>query len=311
MYNIFSYLDEMKSMNRISQYQSRPAIGITPYGVSRWKRLSSLPIEKLHWPLCTEMPVRLLGGTVRDLLHEDHLIVHTRKSIHLPFRDGIKAQLSLFVHEPDVIHLKHVRLLRFSTGKFYRILTFNEELLNFNRNARLLLPAFTMIQDYKCIYPEKSRMVSLIASEKNNHEGHKLRHEIIREIDRLLLDVDIIGRKYRPIKDKVEGLSNYRYSVVIENSQQKYYFTEKLIDALVCETVPIYWGAPDIDEYFDSRGIIHCKSFEDIIHALHSMSIEDYRSRMPAIMKNKKTAIDEFSHINPIEKAARLIYSEI
>ena len=248
---------------------------------------------------------------MRDLFHHDHLIVHTRKSIHLPFKDGIKAQLSLYIHEPDVIHMKHVRLLRFSTGKFYRILTFNEELLNFNRNARLLLPAFTMIQDYKCIHPEKTRMVSLIASEKNMLEGHKLRHEIVCEIERLSLDVDVMGRKYRPMKDKVEGLSNYRYSVIIENSQQKYYFTEKLIDALVCETVPIYWGAPNINDYFDLRGIIHCKSFEDIIFALHSVSIEDYMSRMPAIMKNKKISIDKFSQINPIEKAAHLINSEI
>ena len=252
-----------------------------------------------------------MGGTVRDLFHNDHLIVHTRKSIHLPFKDGIKAQLSLYIHEPDVIHMKHVRLLRFSSGKFYRILTFNEELLNFNRNARLLLPAFTRIHDYKCIHPKKSRMVSLIASEKNNLLGQKLRHEVVSEIDRLSLDVDVMGRKYKPIKDKEEGLSNYRYSVVIENSQQKYYFTEKLIDTLVCETVPIYWGAPDIDDYFDLRGIIHCNSFEEIILALHSMSMEDYISRLPAIMKNKKTAIDKFSILNPIEKAARLIYSEI
>ena len=35
------------------------------------------------------------------------------------------------------------------------------------------------------------------------------------------------------------------------------YFTEKLLDCFLTRTVPVYWGCPDIYEYFDLDGIIH------------------------------------------------------
>ena len=52
------------------------------------------------------------------------------------------------------------------------------------------------------------------------------------------------------LKKKEDGLKSYKYSIIIENSSEVNYFTEKLIDACLLETVPIYWGAPNISEYF-------------------------------------------------------------
>jgi hypothetical protein len=42
------------------------------------------------------------------------------------------------------------------------------------------------------------------------------------------------------------------YSIVVESSSEPNYFTEKLIDCLVTKTIPIYWGCPNISEYFDT-----------------------------------------------------------
>ena len=42
------------------------------------------------------------------------------------------------------------------------------------------------------------------------------------------------------------------YSVAIESSSEKDYFTEKLIDCLITKTIPIYWGCPNINDYFDT-----------------------------------------------------------
>jgi hypothetical protein len=43
-------------------------------------------------------------------------------------------------------------------------------------------------------------------------------------------------------RDKLETLSKYRYSVVIENSQE--FLSEKLIDCILAGTIPIYVGPP-------------------------------------------------------------------
>ena len=70
------------------------------------------------------------------------------------------------------------------------------------------------------------------------------------------------------------------------------------------ETVPIYWGAPNISEYFDVKGFIICKNFEEIKYAISKMSDEDYLSRIKWIKKNKKTAS---YHADFKKRAAQII----
>ncbi len=99
-----------------------------------------------------------------------------------------------------------------------------------------------------------------------------------------------MGEDINLFKKKEDGLKSYKYSIIIENSSEDNYFTEKLIDACLLETVPIYWGAPNISKYFDVKGFIICKNFEEIKYAINKMSDEDYLSRIKWIKKNKKTA---------------------
>jgi hypothetical protein len=115
-----------------------------------------------------------------------------------------------------------------------------------------------------------------------------------------------MGRGYRPFADKADGLAPYRYSIVIENLREPSYFTEKLVDALLCDTVPIYWGAPDIADFFDPAGIIACTSDAEIIEALSAMSDADYASRAMAIAENRRRAL-AFADLHG--RAARAILS--
>ena len=291
--------------------EDKPAIAFVPQSVSRLTRISSLPVDRLSWPLASCYPDRLKTGRVSDMSADDHLVLYPRKSVHLPFRLGIKAQLSLIVSEPDVIHMKHVRLLKYSASKFYKILTINSHLLAHQKNARFFPITFATV-DFSCSCKYlKTKLVSLIASKKNDFDGHKLRHEIVRASSNIGFEIDVMGRGYRPIDNKSEGLKDYRYSIVIENSIQKSYFTEKIIDALVLETVPIYWGAPDIGNFFDMGGIIQCRTKDEILRALKMIGENDYNSRRAAIRKNKESAIRNFANEPMIVRAAQLMQREI
>jgi len=42
----------------------------------------------------------------------------------------------------------------------------------------------------------------------------------------------------------------------MENDSVPNYYTEKITDCFATGTVPIYWGATNIGDYFDERGII-------------------------------------------------------
>lgn len=100
---------------------------------------------------------------------------------------------------------------------------------------------------------EKSKMISMISSNKRMCEGHLKRLEWIERIGD---QVDLYGRGFNEIALKEEGLCDYMFSVAIENGQYETYFTEKLLDCFATGTIPVYLGAPDIGNHFNKDGII-------------------------------------------------------
>ena len=137
----------------------------------------------------------------------------------------------------------------------------------------------------------KTRRMSLIASTRRELEGHAMRHRIADWIRQAGQDVELLGYAYRPLETKTEGLAPYRFSVVIENSRHSGYFTEKLLDAFFCDTVPIYWGAPDISSFFDTRGMIVCETADQIRSAVASLTTADYERCMAFMPANRQAAL--------------------
>ena len=43
-----------------------------------------------------------------------------------------------------------------------------------------------------------------------------------------------------------------QFGVVIENTSHRGYFTEKIMEMFLLKTIPVYWGCPNIDNFFDS-----------------------------------------------------------
>lgn len=129
---------------------------------------------------------------------------------------------------------------------------------------------------------EKTKMISMIASNKRMCEGHAKRLEWVERIGD---QVDLYGRGFNEIADKEEGLCDYMFSVAIENGEYETYFTEKLLDCFATGTIPVYLGAPDIGDYFNKDGIIDLSDEFEV-------SEEIYYSKMDAIKENLEKAKD-------------------
>ena len=257
------------------------AIAILPYGNTLGPGLASRPTNDLIWP--EGCPARLEGATIGDLLPTDHLIVFPKTSMHFRRNWGTRARVSLIMGEPSFIHAKHIRLLWLTYRRFFRVLTFSQTLLNRIPNAVLFPLGGTWVPDWRTRDLTKTRACSLIASAKKDTTGHKLRHAVVDQVRVNGLDVDVMGGGYAPFDDKADGLAPYRYSVVIENMREQNYFSEKLLDAVFCDAVPIYWGCPNLPDFLDPAGIIQCQSESDIVAALTDMSETDYAARLPQL----------------------------
>lgn len=136
---------------------------------------------------------------------------------------------------------------------------------------------------------EKDFNLSCIFSGKNFSEGHRLRHSIVKQFGASKIDF-VAGKGYNEIFSKLEALAAFRYQIVVENCRCNGYFTEKLIDCLRTGTIPLYWGAPDIGNYFDVKGIYSFNNLEQLSEILDKISVEDYNSKETSIKNNYLTA---------------------
>ena len=175
-------------------------------------------------------------------------------------------------------------------NKFNAILTYNQELIDALSNAyRIPFGGCWIKEQDWCLY-KKTELVSMIASKKKLTAGHLVRHEIAHLCkDNPVLDVyGEINNNY--IENKLIGLKNYKFSIVIENDKSTNFFTEKLIDCFLTGVVPIYWGCPNIDQIFDCTGLIQITKVSDFENESWHEQLPEYSQLLPAINNNFKLA---------------------
>lgn len=84
-------------------------------------------------------------------------------------------------------------------------------------------------------------------------------------------------------ESKWEVLSRYRFSLCFENMPMTGYITEKIFDCLYAGTVPVYWGAPDIESFIpteafvDMRNFSTCQEMRDYILSISDQQWQEMR----------------------------------
>jgi hypothetical protein len=264
-----------------AETRTRPLVAVLPYKTRLGLQPGRLPLDRLTFPLGAP---DTSGLTLADLTPDDHLIVPPSSDLYLaPFR-GLGAKVSVLFLEPRGVHARHMRRLRLFHRRFHRILTGDATLLATLPNALFFPVGGCWVPDHGTLDLTKRAMCSLIASNKARLPGHRLRHALVRWCRETGREVAVMGRGYRPFAEKSDGLAPFRYSLVIENTREQNYFSEKLVDAVLCQTVPIYWGCPNIGDFFDTRGMILCETEADIRAAVAGMSQADYEARRPGLV---------------------------
>ena len=185
--------------------------------------------------------------------------------------------------------------------------------VDFEKNINL---DYLLTQTFK-----KTKQCSFIVSKK--WIGNKLlashakesiyleRLYLVKEILDSKLDIDIYGKglieifgNHSKIKgeipNKLEALKDYSFSIAVENTPEKGYFTEKLTDCILTNTTPIYIGCPNIQEYFTN---IHSVDFENTIPKIDKILNENLILDQSRNKKLFHFEYNLYNHIiNTIEK---------
>jgi len=136
--------------------------------------------------------------------------------------------------------------------------------------------SYKIVNKYIENFPKKNKLINYVYSHKNP-SGHPLclygyRHELGNAILQNNLPIDIYGSSTNKLKKTFEKkknikhsfhwnevqkiYENYKFSIVIENTSEPEYFSEKIIIPLLCGCIPIYLGCTNIDNYFKDY-VIH------------------------------------------------------
>ena len=175
------------------------------------------------------------------------------------------------------------RLIHKTGSGYYRIFTTDSSLTGHRfTNSQPALPWFlekTYDELKKMPKQTKKNKLSCITSLKKNFHGHRKRLYFINKL-KGEVEFDLVAtfnyyHRANPniyfsqfknrmenlgfnkvVKDKWEGLSPYRYSLVMENYSGPDYWSEKLTDCFLARTMPIYYGCTNLSDYFPTNSYI-------------------------------------------------------
>jgi len=154
-------------------------------------------------------------------------------------------------------------------------------------------------EDASQMLPDQKKFkISFICGSKTYTEGHHLRHRIWARQKEITTPREFWISKNAPVapvdnnpmfpeRFKKDALfRDSQFHVCVENVKQPGYFSEKICDAFVTRTIPIYWGCPDIGKYFDPKGIITFSSDNDLIRICNGLSADDYAKKIVHVENN-------------------------
>lgn len=70
------------------------------------------------------------------------------------------------------------------------------------------------------------------------------------------------------VSDKIKFLETSKFSFAFENSSHLGYTTEKIIQSFAANTIPIYWGDPNISNVFNPKAFINVNNFSSFEEAI-------------------------------------------
>lgn len=256
---------------------------------SRLKILNQLPSNNNEWGNykfeinndCDECDFWLIYDSLEKpekvKVPKEHVILITTEEVSgKPYLKSYQNQFTKIITSRDDINGDHV--IKTYYCNLWRILkTYNE--LKFGD------------------VPVKTKQLSIVSSDLVRKPGQMQRYALINKLIGHFKDkVDVFGRGFNPIEDKYEALATYKYSVAIENSAITNYWSEKIVDCYLSETLPLYFGCPNIEDFFDPKSLvkIDLHDYKKTIQIIEQLIEEDYYEKAyPKIVESKHKILDE------------------
>lgn len=225
--------------------------------------------------------------------------------------DKYNCKKAAWLIEPPVVNGEIYINMAKRFEKFDYVFSYNRWLEKRIPNFHFIAHGGSWLRNEDINIHQKTKLCSIVMSEKQWNAGHRQRHSIYQHIksDK----IDGFGKACKNyIENKIDGLKDYMFSIAMENEAPPFlfdprndYFSEKIIDCFLTGTIPLYLGNPRIKNYFNPNGILVFTNHEEARKQIDSINEEMYHSKLDAVKENfeiaKKYIHPEESIVNFLE----------
>lgn len=149
------------------------------------------------------------------------------------------------------------------------------------------------------VYKEKKKFCCMLVSNPKAKERIEFFHKLseYKKVDSAGRYLNNIGIS---VENKMEFIKDYKFVISFENSSYPGYTTEKLIEPMFSNTIPIYWGNPKVGTDFNTKSFINIDDFESHDEAIkHIIALdsneEKYLEMAAQPWLNNNQMAEEFS----------------
>lgn len=259
----------------------------------------SIPPKNLIKRAVFNLRIRKNGGSTRDLVAEAE-------------RAGLADKLVLVMFEPPSVCPGNVDPAVHE--RFPTIFTWDPTLVDGRKYHRIYLPSPTEYPPVKSLPFSGKKLLIDISSYKFSTHARALFAERLGTVRFFQThypgDFDLYGEGWNPsfrqylyrrlrnpavrreffpsyrgrVRNKAEVYPHYKFGLCYENIRdQTGYVSLKIFDCLRCGVVPVYLGAPDIDDYIDRGAFVDRRDFtstEELGRYLSGMNEAEHENRL-------------------------------
>lgn len=258
----------------------------SPKNEAKWGSCSFTfnPLEKDYdWLVIIDDLPKILPNKIEQLScpKENTILVTTEPSSITKYGRAFAEQFNYLITNQDEKALSHPNAIRSQTGNVWFYGKTLDEILAVKE-------------------PTKTKKISTVCSNKQQgHTIHKLRYEFTKIMEDRIPELERFGRGFKWIETKAEAIDDYEFHVAIENHYAPNVWTEKLADTFLGYAVPIYYGCPNIYDYFPKDSVIQIDIYDvegSIAKIKEIIAIEgEYERRLNGVKEARRRVIEEYN----------------
>ena len=133
--------------------------------------------------------------------------------------------------------------------------------------------------------PPKNKWLSVVCSNAIGSDFHLRRFNFCARFVKENPQADFFGKGIRPIADKADALSPYRFHLAVENFRERDHWTEKFAESILAYCVTAYCGCPNIADYFPPECLVPVDigDYDSACAQLSGLDESEYRRRFDAV----------------------------